>query len=85
MHAWHAQIILPEGYLREVYEEMRAEGAVCIADEVQCGFGRAGDHFWAFEEQQVVPDIVTLGKPIGNGFPLGAVVSPCLLSGMSSS
>lgn len=42
--------------------------------QVQCGFGRAGDHFWAFEEQRVVPDIVTLGKPIGNGFPLGAVV-----------
>ncbi|BDA49941.1 Ethanolamine-phosphate phospho-lyase [Coccomyxa sp. Obi] len=68
------QIILPEGYLQEVYEEMRAEGAVCIADEVQCGFGRAGDHFWVFEEQRVVPDIVTLGKPIGNGFPLGAVI-----------
>jgi 4-aminobutyrate aminotransferase-like enzyme len=68
------QIILPEGYLREVYEEMRAEGALCIADEVQCGFGRHGSHFWAFEEQGVVPDIVTLGKPIGNGFPLGAVV-----------
>lgn len=71
------QIILPEGYLREVYEEMHAEGAVCVADEVQCGFGRAGDHFWAFEEQGIVPDIVTLGKPIGNGFPLGAVVSEC--------
>ncbi|EIE23028.1 PLP-dependent transferase [Coccomyxa subellipsoidea C-169] len=68
------QIILPEGYLREVYEEMHAEGAVCVADEVQCGFGRAGDHFWAFEEQGIVPDIVTLGKPIGNGFPLGAVI-----------
>ncbi len=46
--------------------------------QVQCGFGRAGDYFWAFEEQQVVPDIVTLGKPIGNGFPLGAVVCPFL-------
>lgn len=68
------QIILPGGYLREVYEEMRAEGALCIADEVQCGFGRHGSAFWAFEEQGVVPDIVTLGKPIGNGFPLGAVV-----------
>ena len=54
---------------------MRAEGALCIADEVQCGFGRHGSHFWAFEEQRVVPDVVTLGKPIGNGFPMGAVVS----------
>ena len=70
-----AQIILPERYLEEVYEEMRAEGALCVADEVQCGFGRHGSHFWAFEEQGVVPDVVTLGKPIGNGFPMGAVVS----------
>ena len=70
-----AQIILPERYLEEVYEEMRAEGALCVADEVQCGFGRHGSHFWAFEEQRVVPDVVTLGKPIGNGFPMGAVVS----------
>ena len=54
---------------------MRAEGALCVADEVQCGFGRHGSHFWAFEEQRVVPDVVTLGKPIGNGFPMGAVVS----------
>ena len=69
------QIILPENYLEEVYEEMRAEGALCVADEVQCGFGRHGSHFWAFAEGNVVPDIVTLGKPIGNGFPMGAVVS----------
>jgi 4-aminobutyrate aminotransferase-like enzyme len=48
---------------------------VCIADEVQTGFGRVGTHFWAFETQGVVPDIVTLGKPIGNGHPLGAVVT----------
>jgi 4-aminobutyrate aminotransferase-like enzyme len=48
---------------------------VCIADEVQVGFGRAGSHFWAFETQGVVPDIVTMGKPIGNGHPLGAVVT----------
>ncbi|CAL5221927.1 g4200 [Coccomyxa viridis] len=68
------QIVLPEGYLKEVYEEMRAEGALCVADEVQCGFGRHGEYFWAFEEAGVVPDVVTLGKPIGNGFPMGAVV-----------
>ncbi|KAK9823621.1 hypothetical protein WJX72_004290 [[Myrmecia] bisecta] len=68
------QVVLPEGYLQAVYEEMHAEGAVCVADEVQCGFGRVGSHFWGFETQHVVPDIVTLGKPIGNGFPMGAVV-----------
>jgi len=69
------QIILPNGYLEAVYEEMRAEGAACIADEVQVGFGRVGSHFWAFERYNVVPDMVTLGKPIGNGFPMGAVVT----------
>jgi 4-aminobutyrate aminotransferase-like enzyme/Ser/Thr protein kinase RdoA (MazF antagonist) len=69
------QIVLPTGYLREVYRHMRAVGAVCIADEVQVGFGRLGSHFWGFETQGVVPDIVTMGKPIGNGHPLGAVVT----------
>ena len=54
---------------------MRAAGGVCVADEVQAGFGRVGSHFWAFELDGVVPDIVTLGKPIGNGHPLGAVVT----------
>jgi len=69
------QVILPDGYLRERYAEARASGAVCIADEVQTGFGRAGSHFWMFETQGVVPDIVTLGKPIGNGHPMGAVIT----------
>ncbi|HWQ36551.1 MAG TPA: aminotransferase class III-fold pyridoxal phosphate-dependent enzyme [Blastocatellia bacterium] len=69
------QIVLPDGYLSEVYRLVRAAGGVCIADEVQTGFGRAGSHFHAFETQQVVPDIVTLGKPIGNGHPLGAVIT----------
>jgi 4-aminobutyrate aminotransferase-like enzyme/Ser/Thr protein kinase RdoA (MazF antagonist) len=69
------QIILPPGYLAEAYAAVRAAGGVCVADEVQTGFGRAGKHFWAFETQNVVPDIVTLGKPIGNGHPLGAVVT----------
>jgi adenosylmethionine-8-amino-7-oxononanoate aminotransferase len=79
------QIILPCGYLAAVYEEMHAAGAVCVADEVQCGFGRVGSHFWAFETQGVVPDMVTLGKPIGNGFPMGAlVVSPRLAAGFSN-
>jgi 4-aminobutyrate aminotransferase-like enzyme/Ser/Thr protein kinase RdoA (MazF antagonist) len=69
------QIILPSGYLREAYAAVRAAGGVCVADEVQTGFGRAGTHFWMFETQGVVPDIVTLGKPIGNGHPLGAVIT----------
>jgi len=69
------QIILPPEYLRAAYAEVRAAGGVCVADEVQTGFGRAGTHFWMFETQDVVPDIVTLGKPIGNGHPLGAVIT----------
>jgi 4-aminobutyrate aminotransferase-like enzyme/Ser/Thr protein kinase RdoA (MazF antagonist) len=69
------QIIFPQGYLEEVYRHVRTAGAVCIADEVQVGFGRLGTHFWGFETQGVVPDIVVLGKPIGNGFPLAAVVT----------
>ncbi|MFN0119148.1 MAG: aminotransferase class III-fold pyridoxal phosphate-dependent enzyme [Blastocatellia bacterium] len=69
------QIVFPPGYLREVYRHVRAAGGVCIADEVQVGFGRLGTHFWGFETQGVVPDIVVLGKPIGNAFPLAAVVT----------
>src|SRR5262249_10827632 len=69
------QIILPPGYLKEAFAAVRATGGVCVADEVQTGFGRAGSQFWMFETQDVVPDIVTLGKPIGNGHPLGAVIT----------
>ena len=69
------QVILPPGYLRKMYATVRAAGGVCVADEVQTGFGRAGSHFWMFETQGVVPDIVTMGKPIGNGHPLGAVAT----------
>lgn len=69
------QIVFPPGYLREAYEHVRAAGGVCIADEVQVGFGRLGAWFWGFETQRAVPDIVVLGKPIGNGFPLAAVVT----------
>ena len=69
------QIIMPDDYLTNVYQEVRAVGGVCIADEVQVGFGRVGTHMWAFETQNVVPDIVTLGKPIGNGHPLAAVIT----------
>jgi 4-aminobutyrate aminotransferase-like enzyme/Ser/Thr protein kinase RdoA (MazF antagonist) len=69
------QIILPPGYLTAVYEIVREAGGVCIADEVQTAFGRLGTHFYAFEAQRVVPDIVVLGKPIGNGYPIGAVIT----------
>ena len=69
------QIVFPPGYLKETYLYVRAAGGVCIADEVQVGFGRLGTHFWGFETQDVVPDIVVLGKPIGNAFPLAAVVT----------
>jgi 4-aminobutyrate aminotransferase-like enzyme/Ser/Thr protein kinase RdoA (MazF antagonist) len=69
------QVELPPGYLMDAYGWARAAGAVCIADEVQVGLGRVGTHAWGFETQGVVPDIVTLGKPIGNGHPMGAVVT----------
>jgi 4-aminobutyrate aminotransferase-like enzyme len=69
------QIVFPRGYLSNVYRHVRAAGAVCIADEVQVGFGRLGTHFWGFETQGVVPDVVVLGKPIGNAFPLAAVIT----------
>ena len=69
------QIVFPPDYLAEVYRHVRRADAVCIADEVQVGFGRLGTHFWGFETQGVVPDIVVLGKPIGNAFPLAAVVT----------
>lgn len=69
------QIVFPPGYLRSVYALVRDAGGVCIADEVQTGLGRIGTHFWAFEAQGVVPDLVVMGKPLGNGHPLGAVVA----------
>jgi len=68
-------VVFPEGYLREAYAHVRAAGGLCIADEVQAGFGRTGSHYWGFETQDVVPDIVTMAKGIGNGFPLAAVVT----------
>ncbi len=69
------QIVFTENLLREAYRHVHEAGGVTIADEVQTGFGRVGSHFWAFETQNVVPDIVTMGKPIGNGHPMGAVVT----------
>ncbi|MQM05575.1 hypothetical protein Taro_038387 [Colocasia esculenta] len=66
---------LAPGYLKLVYDIVRKAGGVCIADEVQSGFGRTGSHYWGFETQGVIPDIVTMAKGIGNGLPLGAVVT----------
>ncbi len=69
------QVFLPDGYLAEVYAAVRDGGGLCIADEVQVGFGRVGTHMWAFEGHGVVPDIVTMGKPAGAGHPLGVVAT----------
>lgn len=69
------QVELPHNFLKQAYAYTRAAGGVCVADEVQTGCGRAGEHFWAFQQHDVVPDIVTIGKPIGNGHPLGVVVT----------
>jgi 4-aminobutyrate aminotransferase-like enzyme len=69
------QVPLAPGYLKALYPIIRAQGGVCISDEVQTGFGRLGTHFWGFETQGVIPDIVVLGKPMGNGHPMGAVVT----------
>ncbi|HTL05385.1 MAG TPA: aminotransferase class III-fold pyridoxal phosphate-dependent enzyme [Gemmatimonadales bacterium] len=74
------QLVLPDGFLREAYRRIREAGGVAIADEVQTGLGRVGSHFWAFATQGVVPDIVTLGKPLGNGHPLGAVVTTAAIA-----
>jgi len=78
-------IVYPEGYLREAYAHVRAAGGLCIADEVQTGFGRTGTHFWGFETQSVIPDIVTMAKGIGNGAPLAAVVTtPAIAQALTS-
>jgi len=68
-------VVYPDGYLQHAYEHVRAAGGVCIADEVEAGFGRTGAHFWGVENQGVMPDIVTMAKGIGNGCPLAAVVT----------
>lgn len=69
------QIFFPDDYLGRVYDLVRESGGICIADEVQTGFGRIGTHMWAFERFNVIPDIVILGKPIGNGHPLAALIT----------
>ena len=69
------QVVLPPGYLSSLFRAVREAGGVAIADEVQVGFGRVGSRFWGFESEDAVPDIVTMGKPFGNGHPLGCVVT----------
>ena len=66
---------LPPGYLEQLVAKVRAAGGLFIADEVQPGFGRTGEHFWGYQSYAVVPDIATLGKPMGNGHPIGATVT----------
>ena len=75
------QIIPPHGYLQEVYKNIRNAGGLCIADEVQTGLGRLGEYYFGFEQQEVEPDIVVLGKPIGNGHPIGVVVTTKEIAG----
>ncbi|MGI9553213.1 MAG: aminotransferase class III-fold pyridoxal phosphate-dependent enzyme, partial [Aurantibacter sp.] len=69
------QVPLANGYLKEVYPKIREQGGICISDEVQIGFGRLGDFFWGFEMHDVIPDMVIIGKPMGNGHPIGAVIT----------
>jgi 4-aminobutyrate aminotransferase-like enzyme len=66
---------LPDGYLQQVYAAVRAGGGLAISDEVQVGYGRLGEWFWGFQQQDAVPDIVSVAKSVGNGYPLGAVIT----------
>ena len=66
---------LPDGYLQQVYAAVRANGGLAVADEVQVGYGRLGEWFWGFHQQKVVPDIVSVAKSVGNGYPVGAVIT----------
>lgn len=68
-------IQFPKGFLKKAFELIRSNGGICVSDEVQSGFGRTGDTFWAFEGHNVIPDIVTMAKGIGNGYPLAAVIT----------
>ena len=69
------QVPLAQGYLKPVYDAIHGQGGICISDEVQTGFGRLGDCFWGFEQHKVMPDMVVIGKPMGNGHPMGAVIT----------
>ncbi len=75
VHGNAGGILLPQGYLQAVYGAVRAAGGVCIADEIQVGYGRLGHHFWGYLEQGVEPDMITIAKALGNGHPLGAVIT----------
>lgn len=81
------QIIYPRNYLSQVYKHVRNAGGVCIADEVQVGFGRVGKHWWAFQHygEDLIPDIVTMGKPMGNGHPIAAVITTAKIAGSFAS
>jgi alanine-glyoxylate transaminase/(R)-3-amino-2-methylpropionate-pyruvate transaminase len=68
-------VVPPPGYMKMVYDIARKYGGVCIADEVQTGFGRTGSHYWGFEMNEVVPDMVTMAKGIGNGAVIGATTT----------
>ena len=67
--------LLPDGYLRGLWKAVRARGGVCVSDEVQVSYGRLGEYFWGFEQQGVVPDVIAVAKAMGNGHPLGAVIT----------
>lgn len=69
------QIIYPRHWMRDAFRYCKEEGIVAIADEVQTGFGRAGSHFWSFQSQEVQPEIVVMGKPMGNGHPVSCVLT----------
>lgn len=74
MQSCGGQIIPPKNYYKELYQLLKEKDVVCIGDEVQTGFARLGENYWAFEYYGVVPDILTIGKAMGNGFPVAAVV-----------
>ena len=74
MQSCGGQVIPPKNFYQELYKELKAKGVVCIGDEVQTGFARLGQAFWACDYYDVVPDILTVGKAMGNGFPVAAVI-----------
>lgn len=74
MQSCAGQVIPPKDLYQKAYQKLKKKGVVCIGDEVQTGFGRVGENFWAFEYYGVVPDIVVVGKAMGNGFPVSAVI-----------
>ena len=75
MQSCAGQIIPSKTHYQEVYKVLKERNIVCIGDQVQTGFGRLGENFWAFEYYGVVPDIITVGKAMGNGFPVSAVIT----------